>query len=56
MQRLARCQLLGFLRQPSLRRDLAQRLLATIKALSGSLDLGGRRFTREEMNERKTLQ
>lgn len=34
------------------RRQQADAAIATIRALRGRLDTGGRKFTREEMNER----
>ena len=34
------------------RRQQAEAAIATIRALRGRLDTGGRKFTREEMNER----
>ena len=42
----------GWLADDAQRQRLVDEAMATIEALSGSLDLGGRTFTREEMNER----
>jgi uncharacterized protein involved in exopolysaccharide biosynthesis len=41
-----------WLEQYTQRRDRAQRAMATIEGLRGKIRTGGRKFTREEMNER----
>ena len=35
------------------RKRQAERALETLRELSGTIDTGGRKFTREEMNERR---
>jgi hypothetical protein len=42
----------GWLADYAQRQRQVDEAMATIEALSGKVDLGGRKFTREEMNER----
>ena len=44
-----------WLKQYSGRAERAERALRTIRELQGSINTGGRKFTREEMNERPSL-
>lgn len=44
-----------WLKQYSGRAERARRALRTIRELQGSIDTGGRKFTREEMNERPSM-
>lgn len=44
-----------WLKQYSGRAERTRRALQTIRELQGSIDTGGRKFTREEMNERPSM-